>query len=138
MTAIRQKFVVDKKGPEDVGSGGAFKVPSLRNVELTGPYFHNGGVATLEQVVDFYSRGGDFHEANITNLHPAIDTIGGMDATRKANLVAFLKSLTDDRVRYQKAPFDHPQLIIANGVEIPAVGANGGLALQPFASKLPR
>ena len=36
------------------------------------------------------------------------------------------------------APFDHPQLIIANGVEIPAVGANGGLALQPFASKLPR
>ena len=110
----------------------------MRNVELTGPYFHNGGMATLEQVVDFYSRGGDFHEANIANLHPAIDTIGGMDATRKANLVAFLKSLTDDRVRYQKAPFDHPQLIIANGVEIPAVGAGGGLALQPFAAKLPR
>ena len=123
---------------ERVAVDGAFKVPSLRNVELTGPYFHNGGMATLEQVVEFYSRGGDFHEANITNLHPAIDTIGGMDATRKANLVAFLKSLTDDRVRYQKAPFDHPQLIIANGVEIPAVGANGGLALQPFASKLPR
>ena len=126
-------------GPtERVAVDGAFKVPSLRNVELTGPYFHNGGMATLEQVVDFYTRGGDFHEANIQNLHPAIDTIGGMDATRKANLVAFLKALTDDRVRYQKAPFDHPQLILANGVEVPAVGASGGLALQPFAAKLPR
>src|SRR2546422_8026734 len=39
---------------------GAFKAPGLRNVELTGPYMHNGGMATLEQVVDFYSRGGDF------------------------------------------------------------------------------
>ena len=38
---------------------GAFKVPSLRNVELTGPYFHNGGQATLEQVIQFYNRGGD-------------------------------------------------------------------------------
>ena len=38
---------------------GNFKVPSLRNVELTGPYFHNGGQATLEQVVAFYNRGGD-------------------------------------------------------------------------------
>jgi cytochrome c peroxidase len=38
---------------------GAFKVPALRNVELTGPYFHNGGQATLQQVVQFYNRGGD-------------------------------------------------------------------------------
>jgi len=121
-----------------VGGNAMFKTPGIRNTELNGPYFHNGGMATLEQVVEFYSRGGDFHEANIANLHPLIDTIGGMDAARKANPVAFLQSLTDDRVRYQKAPFDHPQLIIANGVEIPAVGANGGLALQPFAAKLPR
>jgi cytochrome c peroxidase len=39
---------------------GAFQIPGLRNVELTGPYFHNGGQATLEQVVEFYTRGGDF------------------------------------------------------------------------------
>ena len=38
---------------------GAFKTSTLRNVELTGPYFHNGGQATLEQVVQFYNRGGD-------------------------------------------------------------------------------
>src|SRR5262249_30460561 len=39
---------------------GAFKVPSLRNVSLTAPYFHNGGQATIRQVVEFYNRGGDF------------------------------------------------------------------------------
>ena len=38
---------------------GAFKTPSLRNAELTGPYFHNGGQATLKQVIEFYNRGGD-------------------------------------------------------------------------------
>src|SRR5437879_2712755 len=41
------------------GAQGAFKTPGLRNVELTGPYMHNGGMATLELVVDFYRRGGD-------------------------------------------------------------------------------
>src|SRR5262249_51927629 len=77
-------------GPtERVAVDGAFKVPSLRNVELTGPYFHNGGMATLEQVVDFYTRGGGFHEANLQNLHPAIDTIGGGGATREGELVGF-------------------------------------------------
>ena len=35
------------------------KCHALRNVELTGPYFHNGGQATLEQVIQFYNRGGD-------------------------------------------------------------------------------
>ena len=38
---------------------GSFKTPTLRNVELTGPYFHNGSYATLEQVVEFYNRGGN-------------------------------------------------------------------------------
>ncbi|HSV07185.1 MAG TPA: hypothetical protein VLI07_11755, partial [Candidatus Binatus sp.] len=114
---------------------GAFKVPSVRNVELTGPYFHNGGKATLEQVVDFYSRGGDFHEANIDNLDPRIENLG-FGATEKANLVAFLKSLTDDRVRFSKAPFDHPALSVPNGPDLPAVGKDGGAATQPFAATL--
>ena len=120
---------------ERVAVDGAFKVPSVRNVELTGPYFHNGGKATLEQVVDFYSRGGDFHEANIDNLDPHIENLA-LSATEKTNLVAFLKSLTDDRVRFAKAPFDHPQLVIPNGPSIPAVGKDGGAATQPFASTL--
>jgi len=43
---------------------GAFKVPSLRNVELTGPYMHNGSMATLEQVVEFYNRRGTLETPN--------------------------------------------------------------------------
>ena len=120
---------------ERVAVDGAFKVPSVRNVELTGPYFHNGGKATLEQVVDFYSRGGDFHEANIDNLDQRIRDLG-LSATDKANLVAFLKSLTDERVRFAKAPFDHPQLLVPNGPAVPAVGKDGGAASQPFAATL--
>jgi cytochrome c peroxidase len=52
---------------------GTFKVPALRNVELTAPYFHNGGQLTLRQVVDFYGRGGDFANAE---LNPEIRDLG--------------------------------------------------------------
>jgi len=70
---------------------GAVKTPSLRNIELTGPYFVNGGQATLDQVVDFYSRGGDFPSVDVDpNLQRA-----GFSADDKAAVVAFLKSLTD-------------------------------------------
>jgi cytochrome c peroxidase len=98
-----------------VAVDGAFKTPSLRNVELTGPYFHTGGDATLMQVVDFYARGGDFHEHNLANLAPDIDLIDGMTESGKQHLVDFLLSLTDDRVRWEKGPFDHPELFVANG-----------------------
>ncbi|MEH2448147.1 MAG: cytochrome c peroxidase [Nostoc sp.] len=121
---------------ETVFADGAFKAPGLRNVELTAPYFHNGGQATLEQVVDFYNRGGDFGVLPPLNFSPE----------EKQQLVAFLKGLTDERVRYEKAPFDHPQLFVPNGhpgnstsvtndgtgkatdslLEIPAVGRYGG------------
>jgi cytochrome c peroxidase len=116
---------------------GSFKTPSLRNVELTGPYFHNGGYATLEQVVAFYSRGGNVRAAsngdtsgfgtNPSNLDPDV-TNTGFQPDEEAALVAFLKALTDDRVRYQRAPFDHPSLYIADG----AVGDN--LALTNLVS----
>jgi cytochrome c peroxidase len=130
---------------------GNFKAPSVRNVELTGPYFHNGGKATLEQVVSFYNRRGDFGGLNAEGLHPGIQQLQLLESDRKA-LEAFLVSLTDDRVRYQKAPFDHPQILVPNGhpgdeygvtddgtgvatddlLDIPAVGAEGGPALQPI------
>jgi cytochrome c peroxidase len=144
---------------------GSFKAPSLRNVELTGPYFHTGGYATLEQVVDFYSRGGNVrstgagdtsgYSPNGTNLDIDVRRIGFTDV-EKADLVAFLKSLTDDRVRYERAPFDHPELIIPNGAwgdnnmvqsldniraddqlrVIPAVGAAGLTSpVKPFTPK---
>lgn len=46
---------------------GAFKTPGLRNVALTGPYFHNGSRSTLEQVVEFYNRGGDRRGSDADN-----------------------------------------------------------------------
>ena len=61
-----------------VAVNGAFKTPSLRNVELTGPYFHNGGASTLMQVVEFYARGGNFPGANVDNLNPFIAEIGSL------------------------------------------------------------
>ncbi|WP_445637865.1 Cytochrome C peroxidase [Nostoc sp. DSM 114161] len=132
------------KPTETAVADGAFKAPGLRNVELTAPYFHNGGQATLEQAIDFYNRGGDFGALPRLNLSPE----------EKQQLVAFLKALTDDRVRYEKAPFDHPQLFIPNGhpgnstkvtddgtgkatdslLEIPAVGKNGGNGTPNFLS----
>ncbi len=137
---------------ERIAVHGAFRTPTLRNVELTGPYMHNGGFSTLEQVVDFYTGGAHFFDANIDDLDPEVGGIGGMSSERKAALVAFLKALTDERVRYEKAPFDHPELRIPNGHPgdtdsvtdrgdgaatddfkvIPAVGANGGPAIEPF------
>jgi hypothetical protein len=125
-------------------ANGTFKTPALRNVELTGPYFHNGGKATLRQVVDFYSIGGDF-PAELQNL--------SLSEREKDALVAFLKSLTDPRVRNHSAPFDHPQLLVpagaqtgANGLvlkdtdgravdcfkEVPVTGAGGGGPLPRF------
>ena len=97
---------------DDIGSGnGAFKSIGLRNVEFTGPYFHNGGQSTLEQVVDFYRRGGDF--APISGDLRAFAATPGQTAA----IVAFLKALSDDRVRYERAPFDHPELCVPVGHE---------------------
>jgi cytochrome c peroxidase len=114
---------------------GAFKTPSLRNVELTGPFFHNGGQATLRQVVEFYNRGGDFHEANLVDLSPDMESLGLAEPDIEA-LVAFMEALTDERVRDEQGPFDHPELPLPNGTRLPAVGAKGRAAecLPPLAS----
>jgi len=122
---------------ERVGVAGSFKTAGLRNVELSGPYFHNGGKATLHQLMEFYDDGGDF--ANPT-LAPLIRPLG-LSPDQIRDLIAFLLALTDERVRWQRAPFDHPQLFAPNGdvvpgvdslMEIPAVGAAGGAPLQRF------
>jgi cytochrome c peroxidase len=123
---------------------GAFKVPGLRNVEFTGPYLHNGGKATLLQVMELYDDGGDF---NNPTLAPLIRPLG-LSAEQVRDLIAFLLALSDERVRWQRAPFDHPQLFVPNGesapgvdnmIEIPAAGAGGAamprarfLGLNPF------
>jgi hypothetical protein len=133
---------------------GAFKIPSLRNVELTGPYMHNGGFKSLEEVLEFYDRAG-----NVSNLqHFATGVFShGFTEQKKADIIAFLKGLTDERVRWERAPFDHPALSVPHGhrdsasnalpfraedivLQIPAVGRQGRPSaegpLQPFAGYL--
>jgi cytochrome c peroxidase len=101
-------------GCDEINVMGAFKAPGLRNAELTGPYFHNGGKGTLWQVVDFYDRGGDFANDNLPDLDPDIGPIG-FTTNEKNGLLAFLLGLTDERVRWERAPFDHPSLCFASG-----------------------
>ncbi len=97
---------------------GAFKIPSLRNIELTGPYMHNGGLASLEQVIEFYARGGNFNppaKQSVKVFPLALLTSDTAAAQNRADLIAFLKTLTDERVKYEKAPFDHPEIKIPHG-----------------------
>jgi cytochrome c peroxidase len=136
------------------GVEGAFKIPSLRNVALTAPYFHNGDARTLREVVELYSRGGNVfpvHELDGTVIEPL--GVPSLTSEEIDALVAFLETLTDERVLYRRAPFDHPQIFVPNGhpgdssstidadgdgladdlmVEIPAVGAAGGAPLPGF------
>jgi hypothetical protein len=122
--------------PFPVGNDNAFKMPGLRNVELTAPYFHNGSVMTLGDVVDFYTRGGNFPTDNAAFLDVNIAPIGALqnNPNGQADLVAFLMSMTDERVRNQSAPFDHPEIMIPEGdpevlTRIPARDALGNTAL---------
>jgi cytochrome c peroxidase len=107
-----------------IGAGAA-KTPSLRNVEMTAPYFHNGGQLTLEQVIQFYSRGGDFGTAGV-DLDSNMKRLG-LSASDITAVAAFLRSLTDERVRNQSAPFDHPSIDIPNGAD----GTNLSVAADP-------
>lgn len=79
---------------------GRFKSPSLRNVALTGPYMHDGRLATLADVVEHYRRGVQPHP----NLDPRLRLPDGrprnvpMTDAEAASLVAFLRTLTDDEL----------------------------------------
>lgn len=85
--------------PSDMGK---FRPPTLRNIELSAPYMHDGSIATLEEVVEHYARGGRKIEsgsfAGDGRLSPyKSGLIAGFQITEqeKADLVEFLKSLTD-------------------------------------------
>jgi len=85
--------------PKDMGM---FRAPSLRNVEVTAPYTHDGSIETLEGMLDFYAAGG----RNITSgphagdgrrnpLKSDLIALINLDAQEKTDIVAFLKTLTD-------------------------------------------
>lgn len=73
---------------------GAFRTPSLRNVELTAPYFHDGSAATLEDVVRYYIKGGNQNANRDWQLEPV-----ALNEEEQRNLVEFLKALTSDEAR---------------------------------------
>ena len=141
-----------------VNAQGAFKAAPLRNVELTNPYFHDGGNLTLRQQLDFYVRGGnfpltnkahrDFLIMNLLNEDEALgayvvpsdicdpsaplgslgrvqclgvspDTAGAVPMFTPAqkeeiivSVVDYLLELTDERVAFERAPFDHPEIFV--------------------------
>jgi cytochrome c peroxidase len=73
---------------------GAFRTPSLRNVELTAPYFHDGSAATLAEVVRFYVKGGNENPNRDWQLEPV-----PLTESEQRDLIEFLKALTSDDAR---------------------------------------
>ena len=79
------RFVVTQN-PKDTGS---FKTPTIRNVTLTAPYMHDGSVATLEEVVEWYDKGGHQNPTLSEKIRPL-----KLTSQEKADLVAFMKACT--------------------------------------------
>ena len=76
---------------EQEGDRGAFKTPTLRNVAETAPYMHDGSMATLAEVLDFYDRGGQPNPWLDVKMEPL-----GLTDQEKEDLLAFLESLTGE------------------------------------------
>ncbi len=79
-----------------------FKVPSLRNVEMTYPYMHDGRFRNLQQVLNHYSQ-GNFYTTNFDSL--IVKNIG-MSEIEKESIIAFLKTLTDKTFLYDRRYVD--------------------------------
>ncbi|WP_166141518.1 methanobactin export MATE transporter MbnM [Methylosinus sp. RM1] len=86
--------------PDDMGK---FRAPSLRNIAMTAPYMHDGTVATLEEVIDIYARGGRKIETGPPKGDGALNPLKSplivkidLSPQEKADLLAFLKALTDE------------------------------------------
>ena len=95
---------------------GRFKAPSLRNVAVTGPYMHDGSIATLDDAIAHYERGGRLIEdgalAGDGRLSPyKSEFVTGFELsdTERADLIAFLEALTDQTVLTEER-FSNPFL----------------------------
>jgi len=90
---------IDKPNPDvgryaitkDEADWGVFKTPTLREVEHTAPYMHDGSLRTLEEVVDYYDKGGTPNKNLDSHIKPR-----HMSPQQKADLVAFLKALSGE------------------------------------------
>jgi cytochrome c peroxidase len=94
------RFAVTK----DPRDWGVFKTPTLREIEHTAPYMHDGSLKTLEEVVDFYDKGGIKNK----NLDEKIKPLHLTDLEKK-DLVSFLKALSGEGWQGVKAPVEFPQ-----------------------------
>lgn len=106
---------------------------------------------SLEEVVQFYARGSDFAIQNQDNLDAGVAGVPLLQQSTVAvaDVVEFLRHLTDPRVRIQSAPFDHPELMLPHGFNtspngeplddifiLPATGKTGGRPLGTFEQAL--
>ena len=101
--------------PKDMGM---FRAPSLRNVEVTAPYTHDGSVKSLEAMLDIYAAGGRHitsgphaGDGRLNPLKSDLITLISLNAQEKADIVAFLKTLTDHEFltnAKQSDPFKSP------------------------------
>ncbi len=104
-TFSSESFRVIGVASDDVGRAavfenglvGSFKTPTLRNVALTAPYMHNGSLATLAEVIDFYADGGG-RVRGVENMDLLVQKIE-LSAQERADLTAFLMALTDESNR---------------------------------------
>jgi cytochrome c peroxidase len=94
------RFAVTK----DPADWGAFKTPTLREIANTAPYMHDGSLATLEEVVDYYDKGGVKNKNLDERLKPL-----NLTAQDKKDLVEFMKSLSGEGWQHLTAPKSFPQ-----------------------------
>jgi cytochrome c peroxidase len=83
---------------------GAFKTPTLREIAKTAPYMHDGSLKTLEEVVEFYDKGGIPNK----NLEPTLRKLN-LTAEEKKDLVAFLNALSGEGWQDIQEPTQYPQ-----------------------------
>lgn len=101
---------------------GRIKTPNLRNVGLRNVLMMDGKFSSLEEVVDFYDRGGDFDAPNKSNDIRNLN----LNNNEKRALAAFMREdLTDPRVRDELPPFDRPVLYSESIDRVPLVHAGG-------------
>ena len=90
-TDVRDRYAMTGN-PADIGS---YRAPTLRNIELTGPYMHDGRFATLEQVIDFYSHNLVWSPHISPLMHKVNEGGAQLTPSEKSDLKAFLLTLTD-------------------------------------------
>jgi cytochrome c peroxidase len=113
----------------------AFRTVSLRQIAKTAPYMHDGVLETLEDVIEFYDRGGgDESTIAADRLDEEIAPLG-LTAAEKSDLLAFLHSLTDETIEV-KVPPRVPSGLKPAGIEL--VESESGLAVDYAAFLAPR